>query len=160
MPKKTPLQIAVAELDKEWSVYVRYSAADLRGEARCWTCGRADHPRNLHCGHFASRRHLATRWSQENTRPQCRACNLYHQGQQYIFGTKLNAVRPGLADDILHRAKQSTKLDRDRLRERARFLAQRNARLVETVDARYEAHHPPDHPTVAAIKTHRARRRK
>ena len=33
---------------------------------------------------------MATRWSQENTRPQCPKCNLYGQGEQYIFGTKLN----------------------------------------------------------------------
>jgi hypothetical protein len=103
---------------------------------------------------------MATRWSQENTRPQCPKCNLYGQGEQYIFGTKLNHEREGLADDVMRRARSGgTKHEIELLRARAGLLAVRNQRLVEAVDARYVRAHTKDHPTVAAIKTHRARKK-
>ena len=45
----------------------------------------------MQAGHFQSRRHYATRWHTNNCRVQCQKCNIWEQGQQFIFGNKLKA---------------------------------------------------------------------
>jgi hypothetical protein len=38
-----------------------------------------------------SRRHLATRWSEDNCRPQCVACNIFNQGAAQMYRRNLVA---------------------------------------------------------------------
>ena len=45
----------------------------------------------MQCGHFQSRRFLATRFDEENCAPQCVACNMFKQGEQYKFSLNLDA---------------------------------------------------------------------
>lgn len=51
----------------------------------CYTCGNpaAD------CGHFISRRHMATRYDERNARPQCTYCNRFRHGRPELFRYKL-----------------------------------------------------------------------
>ncbi len=78
------------ELDKWFSLYIRLRSATGEGFGHCFTCGRIAHYKKLHCGHFQSRRFLATRWNESNCQVQCPACNLFGQGEQYRFGLYLD----------------------------------------------------------------------
>jgi len=81
----------VKKLDDTFSIYIRrrYAIDDL---AECFTCGKVDHWKNLQCGHFQSRRKYSTRWDKINCQVQCAKCNIFNQGEQYIFGKKLDKV--------------------------------------------------------------------
>ena len=78
----------IKKLDSLFSKYIRRKDA-INDIAKCVTCGVERHWKELQCGHFQSRRHYSTRWHENNTRPQCVKCNMFSQGEQYIFGKKL-----------------------------------------------------------------------
>lgn len=103
----------------EWcSKFVRWSAADEDGYAKCYTCGKEDHVSKLQAGHFASRRHMNTRWDHEwNIRVQCISCNLYSQGEQWVFGQALDKERPGVSAEVMRRSKQLKKFGMPELRK-------------------------------------------
>lgn len=94
------------ELDRVFSIYIR-----LKFPKRCYTCGKVDV--TLQCGHFVSRQYLATRWSEDNCRPQCVGCNLFGNGQLLDFEENL---KKELGDEFVENMKktrhQILKLDR------------------------------------------------
>ncbi len=94
------------ELDAIFSRYIRQ-----KYPARCYTCGKTDTP--LQCGHFVSRQYLATRWDENNCRPQCVGCNIYGNGKPLDFEENL---KKELGDQFVEQLKasrhQSLKLDR------------------------------------------------
>ena len=60
------------ELDKWFSLFIRLRDADSNGLVFCFTCGCSKYyKRGMQNGHFQSRKHLATRWDEENCQPQC-----------------------------------------------------------------------------------------
>jgi len=63
------------KLDTIFSKYIRLRDTDEYGRGGCFTCGNNFHYDDLECGHFRSRRNLATRWHQDNAHAQCRECN-------------------------------------------------------------------------------------
>ena len=79
------------ELDKWFSLYIRLREATPEGMIQCFTSGRVYHYKQMHAGHFMSRRHLATRWCEINVQPQSPADNLFGQGEQYKFGLNLDS---------------------------------------------------------------------
>ncbi len=79
------------DLDKVFSQYIRWYYADHSGMVECYTCGCMKHVKEIQAGHFQSRKHTATRWHENNVKPQCPKCNLFSQGEQYLFGVKLEA---------------------------------------------------------------------
>ena len=101
------------ELDKWFSLYIRLRDADELGFAKCFTSGRYYHYKNIHAGHFISRRHLSTRWCETNVQPQSAADNLYGQGEQYKFGLNLDAkYGDGTAEELQFKSRQTVKLSR------------------------------------------------
>jgi len=78
------------DLDKWFSLYIRLRYVDEHGYTECYTCGKIDHYKKMQCGHFLSRRYHTTRWNTTNCQVQCVKCNMYEQGEQYKFGTKLS----------------------------------------------------------------------
>ena len=48
--------------------------------ATCVTCGKVDHWKNLQCGHYVPRGHLATRFREDNCHVQCVGCNVFKKG--------------------------------------------------------------------------------
>lgn len=108
---KKPGAEIVRKLDRVMSTIVR---TDSRWIAfmdagcpmvRCFTCGRVYPWTKLDCGHYIPRHRQATRWDLRNIRPQCTQCNLYHEGEHWIFRKRL-VDEIGLFDveDIEHRA--------------------------------------------------------
>ena len=77
------------ELDRVFSRYIRLSHANEKGYAMCVTCNKVSHWKDLHCGHFVSRRHKSTRWDEKNVGPQCPGCNIYNQGAGPAFASYL-----------------------------------------------------------------------
>ena len=70
---------------------------------------RTHHASRIQAGHFASRRHNATRYDLNNVRPQCAACNIFKQGEQWIFGRNLDREQRGRAEEIMRRANEPRK---------------------------------------------------
>lgn len=76
------------ELDKYFSYFIRLRDSDSNGMCKCFTCSKVAHWKELHCGHYISRRHLSTRWEEKNCNAQCPGCNLFNQGagDQFALG--------------------------------------------------------------------------
>jgi hypothetical protein len=101
------------ELDKWFSLYIRLRDATNEGMVQCFTSNRIYHYKNIHAGHFISRRHLATRWCETNVQPQSAADNLFGQGEQYKFGLNLDAkYGSGTAEELQFKARSTVKLSR------------------------------------------------
>ena len=101
------------ELDKWFSLYIRLREATPEGMIQCFTSGRVYHYKQMHAGHFMSRRHLATRWCEINVQPQSAADNLFGQGEQYKFGLNLDSkYGEGTAEELQYKARQTVKLSR------------------------------------------------
>lgn len=78
---KTQAQLK-KQLDTVFSLYIRKVHP-----ARCYTCGKTDTA--LQCGHFISRAYLATRFHENNCRPQCVGCNIFGHGKPLDFEERL-----------------------------------------------------------------------
>jgi len=101
------------ELDKVFSQYIRLRNANSNGATECFTCGKQAHWKELQCGHFQSRRHLNTRFDEENCQVQCVKCNMYSQGEQFKFGLKLDKTfGKGKAEYLQYKAYQTIKMSR------------------------------------------------
>jgi hypothetical protein len=107
----------VKKLDKVFSLYIR-NRYSKNGKAECFTCGKIDDVSRLHAGHFMSRKHYATRWDDVNVQVQCPKCNLFGQGEQYIFGLNLDIkYGKGTAEQLQQKARNTVKLSNDDLNE-------------------------------------------
>jgi len=106
MPKKPSRKTIVNNLDKVFSEYIRRRYAK-NGIAKCVTCGKKDHWKNLQAGHFMSRKHYATRWDEDNVEVQCMACNVYRYGEQYLFAKHLGEKK---ADELLAKSRTMVKI--------------------------------------------------
>lgn len=87
MPKPTKRGL-IKKLDKVFSLYIR-TKYSKNGLCHCYTCEKLGLIKEMQCGHFISRANYILRWEPDNARPQCVSCNMFHQGQQYVFGKKL-----------------------------------------------------------------------
>jgi hypothetical protein len=101
------------ELDKFFSLYIRLRDADYMGFVKCYTSGRLYHYKNIHAGHFISRKCLSTRWCEVNVQPQSAADNLFGQGEQYKFGKALDKkFGVGTAEKLQHKSREIQKFSR------------------------------------------------
>lgn len=95
------------DLDTIFSLYIRQRYADKDGMVKCFTCGKIDHWKKMHCGHYISRRHLSTRFSETNCQNQCPPCNLYNQGAGDAFAVHLKKVYGDSILEILEMKKNN-----------------------------------------------------
>lgn len=77
------------EADKWCSIYIRQSAADSEGFAKCYTCDKHAEWKALQAGHFISRNISTTRYSLDNLRVQCAGCNIWGRGKTNVFADRL-----------------------------------------------------------------------
>lgn len=68
----------IAEADRVASLYVR-ERDKWKPCVTCWN----EWTEFFQNWHFASRRHLSTRWHEKNMNGQCPACNMWWAGEQY-----------------------------------------------------------------------------
>ena len=103
------------ELDKWFSLYIRLRDANEYGMVQCFTCGKVGHYKTggMQNGHFQSRKHMATRFDEENCQVQCVACNMFRQGEQFKFGMNLDAkYGEGKAEELEYLARTIHKVSR------------------------------------------------
>jgi len=101
------------ELDKWFSLYIRLRESQ-EGLVQCFTCGKVSHYKSgMQNGHFQSRKHLATRWSETNCQVQCVGCNMFKAGEQYKFAINLDAkYGEGTAEELELTARTIMKVSR------------------------------------------------
>lgn len=56
---------------------VRMKAADENGYAKCVTCGKVQHWKEMDGGHYISRTYTRHKLLEENIHPQCKGCNRF-----------------------------------------------------------------------------------
>lgn len=120
----------VKKLDSIFSKYIRrrFAEDDI---ATCYTCGKKDHWKNLQCGHFMSRRFFSTRWDDKNCQVQCKACNIFRYGEQYLFGANLDKeFGDGTAEMLEFDSKQLLKISMPQLK----ILILKYEELVKEMD--------------------------
>ena len=68
---------AVDKADRQFSRFIRLRDAIPGGAFRCISCGQFKRIEQADCGHFHSRKHMATRFDELNAHAECRACNRF-----------------------------------------------------------------------------------
>ena len=114
MVKKTISKLK-KELDKWFSLYIRLREANEYGMVQCFTCGIVrGYKDGMQNGHFQSRKHLATRFSEDgNCEVQCIKCNIFDSGQQYLFSLRLDEkYGEGRAEELEQLARTIHKVSR------------------------------------------------
>lgn len=88
--KKTQKQKNKEEADKWFSLYIRLSNADWRGYVQCYTCTKIAHYKDyMPNGHFISRKSSTLRFSEDNCKVQCYACNVMLKGNYIKYTMRL-----------------------------------------------------------------------
>lgn len=82
------------KLDTVFSQYIRQKYADQNGMVKCYTCSTVKHWKEMQNGHWIPRNNLATRFSEENCRPQDVGCNMFQQGRPDVFA--VNLIKEGI----------------------------------------------------------------
>ena len=102
------------ELDTIFSVFIRLRSANEYGMCQCFTCGIVrGYKDGMQNGHFQSRKHMATRFDEENCQVQCIKCNIFDSGQQYIFSLRLDEkYGEGTAEELEYLARTIHKVSR------------------------------------------------
>ena len=109
------------EADKVFSRYVRYRDGEFkRGQwlVECITCGVEKPIAQMQLGHFVSRRVNALRYDEENCNAQCTGCNMFKQGEQYLYAKALDLkYGDGKAEELMSRRFETHKLTIPELEE-------------------------------------------
>lgn len=93
-----------------FSLYIRRKYADASGRVKCFTCHRVMHYTEMHCGHFASRKNMCTKFMEANNHPQCPICNITYEGNVSNYRKAIDRkYGKGVADHIESLARKSCK---------------------------------------------------
>tara|TARA_R110000744_G_scaffold139227_1_gene250231 strand:- start:379 stop:789 length:411 start_codon:yes stop_codon:yes gene_type:complete len=111
------------DLDKWFSLFIRLRNANEYGMIQCFTCGVVrGYKDGMQNGHFQSRKHLATRFHEDNCQVQCIKCNMFSQGEQYKFGLKLDSKHgEGTAEELEFLARTTLKISRVEYEEKISY---------------------------------------
>lgn len=121
MSKKPTRSKLVKKLDTVFSQYIRLKDS-VDGIGTCITCGKQDNIKNLQAGHFMSRKHYFLRWSEENVKIQCAACNVFRYGEQYKYSLYLGNK---LSKKLLEESRKIVKFTNVELEEMIQKYSQR-----------------------------------
>lgn len=77
-------------LDTWFSRYIRLRDTMPNGFCRCISCGKIKHIEDIDCGHYFSRRHLATRFDERNANGECKYCNRFDS--EHLEGYRGNLI--------------------------------------------------------------------
>lgn len=107
----------VEELDMVFSRLIRIKYADSDGMVTCYTSGVKMRWQEAQCGHYISRKHLATRWMEENARVQSPYDNCNLHGNMKVFKERLEKEKLGITDFLLEQSRGVTKITQSDLTE-------------------------------------------
>jgi hypothetical protein len=105
------------DLDVWFSRYIRLKYADAKGFVFCYTSGVKSRWQDAQCGHFVPRGNLATRWMEQNCRPQSKNDNEYLDGNLKVFRQKLEQEQAGLPEWLEEQGRQVVKPTHDELKQ-------------------------------------------
>jgi hypothetical protein len=88
MKKVKTLSKYKKELDAVFSKYIRNKYAK-NGFVKCYTCSACKPISEMQNGHWIPRNNLATRFLEDNCRPQCVGCNIFNKGRPDVFAVNL-----------------------------------------------------------------------
>ena len=77
------------KLDKVFSEYIRLRDS-IGGYFRCISCGKIKPYNQADCGHYHSRRHMATRFDEDNCNAECSYCNRFVA--DHLIGYRRNLI--------------------------------------------------------------------
>lgn len=100
----------VAKLDRVFALYIRLRDAMPNGMFRCISCGQIKPFEQSDCGHFHSRRHMATRFDEQNCNAECHYCNRF--SADHLIAYQANLIRKigqGRFDLLLVKARSTKK---------------------------------------------------
>ena len=112
------------DLDTIFSIFIRLRSSNEYGYCQCFTCGKVGHYKTggMQNGHFQSRKHLSTRFDEDNCQVQCVACNMFRQGEQFKFGINLDAkYGEGTAEELQFLARTTLKISRVEYEEKISY---------------------------------------
>ena len=69
----------LTKMDRLFSEYVRLRDSK-DGLVRCISCNKIVPWKLSDCGHYINRKHLSTRFDEQNCNAQCRSCNRFDEG--------------------------------------------------------------------------------
>lgn len=123
----------MAKDDKLWrafSVFIRLRDADSNGYCRCITSGKLVHWSECDAGHFISRRHMATKYDEQNVHAQGRGDNRFRSGEQLIYAKAIDKkYGAGTADRILARSRGTRKFEQFEIDALTKHYQEEAARL-------------------------------
>ena len=130
---KTTISKLKKELDKWFSLYIRLRDANEYGYVQCFTCGIVrGYKDGMQNGHFQSRKHMATRFHEDNCQVQCIKCNIFDSGQQYIFSLRLDEkYGDGTAEELEFLARTIHKVSRVEYEEQISYYKERVENLKD-----------------------------
>jgi len=124
-----PLPEYIKEADRLFSKLIRKIYTEADGALWCYTCDRPLVYNEAQCGHFISRSELALRWSLDNCRVQCNACNSKHETDPQIFKEVLEHEIPGITSQLQEIARLVAKPTRGAIIE---LISELKSKLKET----------------------------
>jgi hypothetical protein len=110
------LKYLIEDLYIVFSQYIRIKYADKNGMVECYTSGTKHHYTKIQNGHYIPRSSLATRWMEDNCRPQSEHDNCGLHGNIEIFAKNLEKDKPGITNYLLEQSRQITKPTREELK--------------------------------------------
>ena len=122
MLKKPTRSKLVKKLDTVFSQWTRLSNADNNKNCICITCNKVFFWKEIQAGHFMSRKHYSIRWSSDNVKPQCAACNVFRYGEQYKYSLYLGNK---LSKKLLEESRKIVKFTNVELEEMIQKYSQR-----------------------------------
>jgi lipoate-protein ligase A len=128
------MQNLIEDLDREFSRFIRLKSSDKYGMVRCYTSDKLMHWKTAQCGHWVSRKHLATRWMEDNCRPQSQYDNCYLSGNLEVFAKNLEAEKPGITSFLLEQAREVVKPTREEMKGMIADYRKRNELLLSKLE--------------------------
>lgn len=93
-----------------FSFYTRKKYADPYSMVKCITCHRKQHISQMHCGHYAPRANMCTKFMEINNHPQCPTCNVSYSGNLKKYKRYLDRTYGrGTADFITEQSRKTCK---------------------------------------------------
>lgn len=111
---KTKTQTVSSLKKKAWLIFSTFIKE--RDNWTCFTCGKYEKGKNMHGGHFISRRHNATLFDERNVHAQCAGCNMFRNGEPHIYAQNLIRLHGyEWLDKLIEDSKMVKKFTKDEL---------------------------------------------
>jgi len=115
--KEEGLQDLIKEADTVISTYVRMSAANKEGIAKCFTCSEEKRWQEMDAGHYVSRGCMFLRFDVlRNIRCQCQTCNRFKHGNILSYSKALESELPGVTDILAEESRLIYHYGRDEIK--------------------------------------------